>query len=280
MPQTVSIESADLYLSQPSSQTRDEQRFVNITGILSPLFCSGLLLVLVSVCNAQAFTENFDDGDDDGWTLQEVNYARNRDVVAGVYQLTTDNPVLVGDLGHVISRFESKSPIGDGILRAKVTANTQGTSAGIALLTDSEPAEYYVFNGSSQGGGFNLWRSNGTAWLPNLLDSDFLGSPSGLPRFQAGEEWWLELGVVEGLVSVKAWPDGSSVPDQPQFTFLDSDPHPIAGFGVTGWISSGWNSVVHVDASFDDISFRPVPEPRAPAVWLTAICLLSLCRGR
>ncbi|MEZ6121426.1 MAG: hypothetical protein R3C28_33390 [Pirellulaceae bacterium] len=128
------------------------------------------------------------------------------------------------------------------------------------MFTDSDPAEYYVFNGSSSGGDFNLWRSNGQPFLPNLPDPVYLGSPSGLSRFNAGDEWWLELGLVEGLVSVNAWPDGDPVPTEPQFTWFDANPHSIADIGVGGWISTGWRSPVHVDASFDDISFRPVPE--------------------
>ncbi|MCA9200392.1 MAG: hypothetical protein KDA87_22785 [Planctomycetales bacterium] len=71
---------------------------------------------------------------------------------------------------------------------------------------------------------------------------------------------WLELGLVDGLLSAKAWPDDDPVPTEPQFTWFDSNPHAIADISVAGWISTGWRSPVHVDASFDDISFRPYLE--------------------
>lgn len=221
-------------------------------------FCLvGWLFAAVDVCHAQMISDNFDDGDADGWVAHEVIYEGGREVSNGAYRLTTDESVPVRDLGHIISRFESESPIGDGYLRAKVSANTRGTSAAIAFLTASETPDYYVFNGSSEGGGFNLFRSNGRPFHPNLPDSDLRGSIRGLPRFQAGDEWWLELGVVDSLVSVKAWQDGSDAPREPQFSFLDANPHPIAQISLAGWISTNWPSPVRVDASFDDVTFTP-----------------------
>ena len=217
----------------------------------------GCLFAAVDVCHAQMISDNFDDGDADGWVAHKVVYEGLREVTNGAYRLATVESVPVGDLGHIISRFESESPIGDGYLRAKVSANTQGTSAAIAFLTDGDSPDYYVFNGSSEGGGLNLFRSNGRQFLPNLPDSDLRGSIRGLPRFQAGDEWWLELGVVDGLVSVKAWQDGTNAPREPQFSFLDANPHPITEISLAGWISTNWPSPVRVDATFDDVTFTP-----------------------
>lgn len=246
----------------------------NLIGVL-------LLANVCSLASAQVtISDNFDDGNDDGWEHRNYTQAGNWEVVDGEYRLNTVDPVNVGQLGVVDSSFRLDSPIGDGFFRAKIRANTAGTSPAMSLESSTDPLEFYLFAGSSQDGEFNIWRCVDVS--STQADCEYWTSPTGLPRFNANEDWWMEVGKVDDMLSLKAWPDGTPEPDAPQVFYQDpGDPLEVDHFAVSAWVSTGWTSRVQTDASFDDISFRPVPEPSTNILlWAFAAIPFALRRFR
>lgn len=242
---------------------------------LLSIFISLLPISANTVSAQQIFFDDFSDGNDDGWQHEEYfGYEGIWEISDGKYRISSRAQVAIGDLGSVGAVASNVSNIGDGYLRLRITANTPGTSPAVFLQSLENPDRSYLFNGSSQGHEFNVWE------CVNEIDCTYLPAPAGLiPSFNAGDEWWLEAGKVDSTLSLKAWRVGTDEPNAPQQTYHLDDPFPIDTFGVSAWISTGWTSPQRVDASFDDISFRAVPEPSFP-VGLVAFGMLVVVQRK
>ncbi|MEZ6115725.1 MAG: hypothetical protein R3C28_04025 [Pirellulaceae bacterium] len=243
---------------------------------LLSIFVSLVLNSANTVSAQQIFFDDFSDGNDDGWKHEEnFGYEGVWEISDGKYRISSRTQIAVGDLGAVESVASNVSNIGDGYLRLRITANTPGTSPAVFLQSLENLGRSYLFNGSSQDGSFGFWECHSDT------DCTFLSVPSEqIPSFNAGDEWWLEAGKVDSTLSLKAWRVGTDEPNAPQQTYQLDDPFPIGTFGVAAWISTGWTSPQRVDASFDDISFRAVPEPSFPVGFMAIGMLVVMQRRR
>src|SRR5262245_26261212 len=114
--------------------------------------------------------DDFNAGNDDGWTRVDFTAGvpggpGSFDASTGAYRLSTAGAVPADDpsVGTVLSTWEGtrgNAAFGNGIVRGKVRANTQGTTAGFLLrASDSPGVEHdYGFFGSSSFGTFYIER--------------------------------------------------------------------------------------------------------------------------
>ena len=90
----------------------------------------------------------------------------------------------------------------------------------------------------------------------------------------------MEAGKVDRTLSLKAWRVGTEEPINPQQTYELDNPFGIDTFGLVAWISTGWQSPQRIDASYDDVSFRAVPEPSFPFAIIAAGLCVAIRRVR
>lgn len=228
-----------------------------------PRFTSGLLLrgavmacLAGQACSANAesiLIDDFNDGNDEGW-LRVDDFAGVAgpgifDASTGQYNLKTTG--LAPGFAIISSYWDlSSDPLySNGYLRAKVKANTQGTTVGLGLRADTSFENGYYFVASTDNDDFLLWRQyNG-----EFVSLDYIDVP-----FAPGEEWMIEAGAVGDLLSMKVWRVCEEEPADPQLKFHDATL--TAGrFLVEAHNGSG--STIRADGVFDDIYFTPVPEP-------------------
>ena len=205
----------------------------------------------VTLVNGQTILiDDFNDGDDAGWVRIEdfgdLAGPRIFDTSTGAYNLRTTNLVAPGTYGAVGANWEQSGDpsFSNGFLRAKVKANTMGTSVGLNLRTDNQLVNGYTFVGSTEAGIFRFLNCTGLSC--SFRDTNV--------RFAPDEEWFIEAGAVDDHITMKVWQVGENEPLEPQLDFHD-DTFTSGYFGVAAWISDGFASPVITDATFDDVYF-------------------------
>ncbi len=98
-------------------------------------------------------------------------------------------------------------------------------------------------------------------------------------RFDVGEDWIIEGGIVGDVLSMKVWRDGDTPPETPQLIRTDEDPLPAGMVAITSYIDVR-NPPVRIDATFDDISFTPIPEPSTAVIEVFGLLGLAASRRR
>ena len=219
------------------------------------LIALSILFARASISEAGTIVvDNFDDGDDSGWT--HVADPSDRpwgpgifDASGGAYQLATTGTVGSGFMvGAVRSRWDrSSDPVfANGVWRTKVRLENAGTEAGIDLRFDPSSLSGYAFGieASSAGGQFGFIRADGG--VPKIIKRiPVPGTP-----VQVGQEWIIEAGAVEDIITLKAWQAGDPEPESPQFTLRDST-YDSGSFFVAASGHQGWRT----NAMFDEIFF-------------------------
>lgn len=227
--------------------------FVSIsTMMLGSLAKAGTILI-----------DDFNDGNDDGWTHMDSNIGHPwgpgiYDASSGAYRLSTTGTVPGNGAGRgfMVSRWdESSTPAySNGFMRCKFRIDTFDATA--VLL--------FRYSGDINSGlnGYSFVGDAGRGFFFNRIVDTSLARVINLggPAPEVGEEWWMEGGAVGDDFSMKVWRVGRREPTSPQISFKDS------AFS-SGWIgldaNMNFGSTISgmVDTTFDDVYFKPVPEP-------------------
>jgi hypothetical protein len=232
------------------------------TALVRTLVCLFTVFGAINIACSQRLIDDFTDGVDDGWAKNTDGLAGGHAsgrwaVEDGVYRLSSTRPVDPSEPGLIGANWGLKEPtmLGEGVLLAKVSPQSQGMVTGVILgslpLDDVGPFEdYYFFAGSTYSHNFFGFRCE------NEL------SCSGIGEFPApiavGDEWWMEAAVADGKVSLATWLDGDDRPDEPQLVYNDRNMFTPQQFGIGGWIASSSGSPAVIDMTFDDIYFTPL----------------------
>ncbi len=199
--------------------------------------------------------DDFEDGDDAGW--EHVEAPGIFEVVNGRYRLATPDAIPVGPIGGFVTAklTASEEPqYSDGYFRAKIHANTMGTSMNMTLRAS--------FNSVGLSFGYNFYANSalGEIGVERLGGPyQLLGSISN--SFKARQTWTLEAGVVGNVISMRAWKEGDVEPSEPQLTVRDAT-YAQGSFVLLNMASFHALPTI-VDGVWDDITFRPGIPPEA-----------------
>ncbi len=231
----------------------------------------GVVLVATASVLAQGgaiVIDNFSDGNDDSWS--HMDYTEGMpwgpaiyDASSGAYLLQSADLVPADDpnVGSIIATWEpsrNKSKFSNGSVRLRVRANGDGTTAGVILRANDQTHTNYGFYGSTSFGTFYIERYDLSQPNPQTIIA--MADPSQAP-FAAGEDWYIEGGVVGNRLWLKAWKVGDPEPDKPLLTVKDKELGPNSGSLVC--VIAFFDPVavqdpfVDVSATFDDVVFTP-----------------------
>ena len=236
-----------------------------------------MFFLVAALSNAQMILiDDFDDGNDDGWThyvLPEADAPWGPgifDASSGAYNLKTTSEVAVGTAGGVASVWDASADPSytDGYLRATIRSESGGANAALWLRANPVDGGTYIFT-TTIFGGLDVWDCT-------VAGCRYLGGREGI-GFTRGEDWIMEAGAVGDVLSLKMWREGDPEPDLPQFNFRDSA-NSTGQFGVWSFIGSNWQEPAQANAFFDDIYFTPIPEPSSAL--LIGLGFLGLAVGR
>ena len=205
--------------------------------------------------NAQVLIDDFDDGNDDGWTRYSVGVEGMPwgppifDASTGSYHLATTGAVPEGVPAVLLSGWdESIDPLySEGFLQATVRADNDLTSVITVMRGTGDPGSgelyAYLFIGNPRVHVFKLSRYDG-------FEEVALGTIE-LP-FTAGEDWIIQGGTVGDQISMKVWRVGDPEPDDPQVVVTDST-YTYGQFAVEA--SHRTSGEASISGVFDDIYF-------------------------
>jgi hypothetical protein len=248
----------------------DETFVVNLTG------ASGGSRGGISIRDAQGlgtirnddrgiFVDDFADGDDAGWTHIDFTGIATFDASSGAYRLRTSDALPPDDpsVGTMAATWEGSRDnpaFGHGIVHGTIRANTEGTTAGYLLRANTNPNEDhdYGFFGSSSFGTFYVERFDIQAGGQTIIAmADAAKHP-----FVAGEDYRIEAGVWGEHIWMRAWKVDDPRPLLPTLVVRDDTFGPEDGtlLNVIAFFDpAAVTGPVQVDATFDDITFTPLP---------------------
>src|SRR3954471_14704636 len=206
-----------------------------------------------------ALNDNFNDGDDDGWTHEDFTAGMPwgpgiYDASSKAYHLQSTGVVPVTDpnVGTVDANWggsHENPTFANGTLRGTFRADTEGSTVGFLLRSNDEKGTDYGFYGSTSFGTFYIERydlSANPSAPPTVIA---IANPRHFP-FVAGQDYHVEASVVGNKISMRAWEVGCHRPRRPMLRLTDSglepdsgtevcvivlfDPVPLSAAGVTG----------------------------------------------
>jgi hypothetical protein len=220
--------------------------------------------------------DDFADGDDAGWTRIDFTGGASFDASSGAYRLRTASSVppddpSVGTMAATWDASASDPAFGNGVVRGKVRANTHGTTAGFYLRGNTDPGSDhdYGFYGSSSFGTFYIERFDINAGGQTILA---MADPTKHP-FVAGKDYHIEGGVRGDRIWMRAWEVGMPRPERPLLVVHDATFGPEDGLllgAIAFFDPAAVTGSVQVDATFDDITFRPLRGPAGGRTSLAA----------
>ena len=210
-------------------------------------------LMLFPLGNVPAQTiliDDFNDGNDEGWTHYAPDFLAPGIFVVedGVYHIRSERETNADGKNWLIPLWDlSADPtFSNGFVRATVRANSSGEAVGPIMRVNEASALYY-FVGNAHTRQFFIGRQDIRAGTYNEY---YLPGVS----FDAGDDWIIEGGILEDRLSMKVWRPGDPEPASPQRVFDDPDPFRPGQLGLAAMIDVR-SPPVYIDASFDDIYF-------------------------
>jgi hypothetical protein len=218
------------------------------------------ILIMCSTVSADtSFVDDFNDGNDNGWQRTDTTIGQawgpgTFDASSGAYQLRGAGNVPTGQEGILLSLYggSTNPAFKDGYLRTTLRTENN-TLLYLVMRVDVATFTGYVFGASANTGRF--------FWNKVVNNSIVEEGPTIVPNspFAVGQDWVLEAGTVGNQLSMKAWRLGDPEPAVPQWTHTDSTiPTGQFGVGANHWAVLPPETV---NATFDDVTFRIVPEP-------------------
>ena len=212
-----------------------------------------------SHADTQVLIEDFDDGNDDGWTRHDNTIAEPWgpgvfDATSGSYHLENDSLASPGGGSGLLATWDgSADPVySNGFWRAKVRADSDDTFLALALRTTAstpQSLDAYLFGAAA----------DGSFAIQEIFDSGARGSILARETEQqltSGEDWILEAGAVGNVLTLKYWQDGEPEPATPQLT-ATSSAFSSGLFGVEANVTGNLPMDGLASATFDDIYFQP-----------------------
>ena len=132
---------------------------VRTTSLMGLIVGAASIVATVASVNGQMPIDDFNDGNDDGWT--HVSTAEGEtwgpgsfDASTGTYHLETTGLVPVGQLGILGSVWDSSADpfYSEGFWRATIRTKRSGTNAGFTLRWDADADDGYAVYTNSSGG--------------------------------------------------------------------------------------------------------------------------------
>ena len=228
--------------------------------ISSAMLAACLLVCLTESCLAQTFLiDDFNDGNDDGWTTVNTNQLASwgpglLDATSGAYQFSTPGsvPLTAPARGVMYAVWDQSidTLYSDGLIRTKVRVDEFDSGASIFFRFTGDlitGVNLYAFTGFG-GRGFGFDRFEGGAETRDLNVPDIV---MGL-----GEEWWMEAGAVGDQLAMKVWLDGEPEPVLPQLVFTDAALS-SGSIALNANLNFGTDTEGPVNSTFDDVYFTP-----------------------
>lgn len=226
----------------------------------------GLILTLVVTVSlpGQILIDDFNDGNDKGWTHVDTTVGQPwgpgiYDASSGAYLLQGGSPAPPEDPadGLLLSEADvTDDPLyNDGHLRFKVRVNEKNTSAFVVLRGDLSTMSGYVMGMNTELDYVRFLIQPFVNFVPQP------GASVDGPKYEANQDWMFEAGAVGDLLTLKAWKAGDPEPMAPQISLL-TDLNPAGRISVGASFPGGHQIEPSlVSAHFDDLYFTPVPEP-------------------
>jgi hypothetical protein len=231
--------------------------------------------LLVAFCAASApaqLLDDFEDGDDVGWTHLDVLdlYGlgpTTYEVSGGTYHVSSSAalPVLPSLIGT--GSFWTESAVdpyfSEGYMRMRFSSDNGISNPFGTMRLDPGLGNYYSFFAIPDGDG-----TIGISKVTGLVDSqDLVSLTFGITP---GEWYWMEAGAVGDTLTLKVWAEGDPEPALPQLTAVDDD-------FSTGALAVGLykfsNDAGVISSQFDDVSF--VPEPSTLLLFVVGCALVK-----
>jgi hypothetical protein len=222
--------------------------------------------------------DDFNDGDDIGWTRRDYSDSASGGpgayaVIDGAYLMNGTSEVPTGQRGGLAATWDASAATlyQNGYLRARVKANSNSL-VWLTMRHQGDSPSFYIFG---------LDPSNiSPVFFWNRIDNMIPGPSGGFDipgeKVEIGKEWMLEAGAVGNKMSLKVWRPGEPEPAQPQWTRIDNRySSGLLGVGANHWAPQ---PPAMVSATFDDVMFRPVPEPYG--ITLAAAAVVGCCCWR
>lgn len=212
----------------------------------------------------QIFFDDFNDGDDAGWTHADYNVTGTPwgppifNASAGTYRLATTGRCSAASYAALISYIDasvaSPTAFADGELRTTVRAITQGTSCGVfSRVPGTSVFEGYSFAASTALHVFVIEKLKLNS--SNIVEITQLGRLEGPSfAFNFNEPWNMACATVGDRISLKVWRVGEAEPATPQLvvydrTFIDGS------VGLQSYVGGSVTGTIFVGSRFDDVSF-------------------------
>lgn len=182
-------------------------------------------------------------------------------------------PSLTDHAGNVHPATLGPSDYSNGTVRAKV--NLSGETLAFIPFRVTSAGEYW-FQADGLAQEFRIARSQPSPTL-GLEYTRVESLPDVV--LTADTDWWMEGTGIGDQLSLKVWRDGDPEPAEPQLSITDTT-YNHGWFGVGAAAPPGLPDSILYQASFDDVSFRSVPEPNASVCFALGLVGVAAIRRR
>ncbi len=222
--------------------------------------------------------DDFDDGDDVGWThidvLDLMGFGpTSYDASSGQYAMTSATTLPPLDFVAGAGAFWTESAVdpqySEGFLRHRFSPDNPATNTFTAMRLDPVTGNFYNFAVENVGNTLYILLAEGFTGGTILAEAPF--------EIVEGQEYFLEAGAVGADLSLKVWAVGDPEPPLPQLTTVDST-YSVGALALGMYNQSGGGEGGQLSARFDDVTF--VPEPTSLVMLMLAGLMLTRRRIR
>jgi hypothetical protein len=210
---------------------------------------AGAIVLTVTVGARADMLDDFNDGNDDGWTRFALAAPGAMwDASTGVYGLSAPEVPPGGTIGSLLD-ITADPFFSNGFWSAIVARETDNSRSDLAMRGDFENLNAYMF-GWAPAFGLVIGRVDGGI-------TTVLANEPGFVQ-DVGVEYILEAGAIGSDLELRMWLVGDERPDLPQVTATDS----TYVSGMNGLLAVSRPDLPgDVSSTFDDVSFEADPCP-------------------
>ncbi len=207
--------------------------------------------------------DNFDDGNDSGWSHYSIaSVPPTWEVVGGRYRLSLDAPAAMQSVEYVLSQWNDSIAHPDtyrhGRVRMRLSLAQPGTDV------------FLLVRGESPAFGVQFWNDQARLTIGNLFNMTTASIPAfaNVPlALSVGSDYFMEARFVGAELSLKFWPASEAEPATPQL--ITEDPRwwqsAARGGSIELFVLDWWRTGA-IGAEFDEIYFYGEPGPTPPVI--------------